>query len=307
MTPAKLKWRRYTIRNECQGDVEQFHQEYPSDDNEAFIVSGRPYFDTKSLVVMRDRYQRKPLRRGYLDEDATGRVTFADDVKGYISIYEEPRPGGIYCIGADVAEGLVKGDYSAAQVLLRRRGSPLQQAAAWHGHIDADLFGTELVKLAKYYNQCWIGVEVNNHGLTTNKAIIRLKYYRIYMRQRLDEQTPDNTDKLGWQTNTQTRPIMLDDLKKGIRDGSVIIHDAGTIGECFSFVINDKGKPEASGDCNDDTVIALAIAVQMHQLCPMTGVDIPEPPIPGAGRNDFHARRKRLESKRDVASDATGY
>ena len=307
MTPEKLKWRRYTIRNECQGDVEQFHQEYPSDDQEAFIVSGRTYFGTKSLVAMRDKHQRKPMRRGYLEEDANGHVMFVDEPKGYISIYEGPTPGGVYCIGADVAEGLAKGDYSDAQVLRRGRGTPLDQVAVWHGHIDADLFGSELVKLAKYYNQCWIGIEVNNHGLTTNKALIRLKYYRVYMRQRLDEQQPDDTDKLGWQTNTQTRPIMLDDLKKSIRDQSVVIHDYSTIEECFTFVVNDKGKPEATGDCNDDSVMALAVAVQMHQLCPMSGVDIPQPPIPGSGRKDFHGRMKQREMRLDVASDVTGY
>jgi hypothetical protein len=307
MTPEKLKWRRYTIRNECQGDVEQFHQEYPADDQEAFIITGRPYFDAKSLVAMRDKYQRKPLRRGYLEEDDNGYVTFIDEPKGYISIYEEPTPGGVYCIGADVAEGLAKGDYSDAQILRRGRGTPLDQVAVWHGHIDADLFGAELVKLAKYYNQCWIGIEVNNHGLTTNKAVIRLKYYRVYMRQRLDEQQPDDTDKLGWQTNTQTRPIMLDDLKKSIRDQSVIIHDYCTIEECFTFVVNDKGKPEATGDCKDDSVMALAVAVQMHQLCPMSGVDIPIPPIPGSGRRDFHSRLKQRDRQRDVASSVTGY
>jgi hypothetical protein len=242
-----------------------------------------------------------------LEEDTDGRVTFVDDAKGYISIYENPQPGGIYCIGADVAEGLAKGDYSDAQVLRRGRGTPLDQVAVWHGHIDADLYGTELVKLAKYYNQCWIGIEVNNHGLTTIKAVIRLKYYRVYMRQRLDEQQPDDTDKLGWQTNTQTRPIMLDDLKKSIRDGSINIHDYGTIKECFTFVVNDKGKPEATGDCNDDSVMALALAVQMHQLCPMSGASIPDPPIPGSDRNDFHSRLQRRAAQRDVASDVTGY
>ena len=43
----------------------------------------------------------------------------------------------------------------------------------WHGHIDPDLFGDELYKLGVFYNYAYLGVENNNHGLTT------LKRYKI--------------------------------------------------------------------------------------------------------------------------------
>jgi hypothetical protein len=305
LSDAKLKWRRQTIKSKCQGDVEQFHQEYPSDDQEAFIVSGRPFFDQTKILEIKTKHQKPPIKRGYLEwvnpDDKRGDVTFIEDPKGYISIWSEPKPLGCYCIGADVAEGLEKGDYSTCDVLDR---DTFEQAAQWHGHIDPDMFGEELVKLAIYYNRCWIGPEINNHGLTTAKAIVRLRYPRLYMRKTLDEREPDLTDKLGWRTDTQTRPIMLDDYKKAMRDG-LIIHSERTISECLTFVRNSKGKPEAQGDCYDDTVLAGAITIQMHKLCPMTRPKM-EDVNPLEHRNDYHSRRKRKPG-REVTSEATGY
>src|SRR5690606_20880486 len=96
-----------------------------------------------------------------------GKVDFVDDPKGYISIWKEPEPDLFYCIGADVAEGLAHGDFSCAYV-----GDPqFDVVAEWHGHIDPDLYGVELVKLARYYNDAYLGVENNNHGLTTLSSI----------------------------------------------------------------------------------------------------------------------------------------
>jgi hypothetical protein len=298
LSDAKLKWRRQTIKSKCQGDVEQFHQEYPSDDQEAFIVSGRPFFDQQKILEIKTKHQKPPIKRGYLEwvnpDDKRGDVTFIEDPKGYISIWSEPKPFGCYCIGADVAEGLEKGDYSTCDVLDR---DSFEQAAQWHGHIDPDMFGEELVKLAIYYNRCWIGPEINNHGLTTAKAIVKLRYPRLYMRKTLDEREPDPTDKLGWRTDTQTRPIMLDDYKKAMRDG-LIIHSETTIGECLTFVRNEKGKPEAQGDCYDDTVLAGAITIQMHKLCPMTR------PI---SLEEQKKRRRKLQEEMEPGSDVTGW
>ena len=79
-----------------------------------------------------------------------------------------------YCIGADVAEGLEHGDYSCRP---RHRRQDRRVVACFHARIDADLFGSDvLFNLGRWYNQALIGVESNNHGLTTNKALHRVGY-----------------------------------------------------------------------------------------------------------------------------------
>ena len=38
-------WRRYTIRNDCNNDLQFFKQEYPSTPTEAFLTTGMKVFD----------------------------------------------------------------------------------------------------------------------------------------------------------------------------------------------------------------------------------------------------------------------
>ena len=69
-TLEQIAWRRKTISDKCDGDVAKFHQEYPSNDREAFLVSGRPVFDlhlleARSLVAQ----QRDPVFQGLLIYD----------------------------------------------------------------------------------------------------------------------------------------------------------------------------------------------------------------------------------------------
>ena len=41
----QLAWRRYTIKNKCNNDINMFKQYYPATANEAFLTSGRKVFD----------------------------------------------------------------------------------------------------------------------------------------------------------------------------------------------------------------------------------------------------------------------
>ena len=134
-------------------------------------------------------------------------------------------------------------------------------------HIDPDLFSEELVKLAVFYNRAWLGIEANNHGLTTIKSAVRLKYNRLYQRQTdFDKRHEEQTKRDRLKTTSVTRPLMLDDLE-GDREKSIRINSGRLIGECLSFVRNKKGKPEAEHGCHDDTMAA-GIALQVLQDVP---------------------------------------
>jgi len=49
----QLQWRRNTIINKCGSDPDKFKQEYPSNDQEAFLTSGRAYFPASQLDLLR--------------------------------------------------------------------------------------------------------------------------------------------------------------------------------------------------------------------------------------------------------------
>lgn len=262
LTWEQLNWRRYTVANKCQGDEELFMQEYPSTAEEAFISSGRPKFNIPALR----KYQtitKPPIKRGYLQWDesqgAEKKVKFVEDAKGYISIWKDPIKGEHYALGSDVAEGLVDGDFSCGYV----GDSQFDIVARWHGHIDPDLFGVELVKLAMFYNDAYLGVESNNHGLTTLTAIKKLEYWNIYYTKTFDKIAETMTQKMGWATTARTKPFMIDKLAEFIREFHLGIYDDLLIAEAFTYIIEDNGKTNAQPGTHDDTIMACAIMLQL--------------------------------------------
>ena len=64
LTNDQLEWRRWCIRNNCQGDIDQFKQEYPSNPEEAFLSTGQCIFD-KEAIIERLRHVPKPIKQGY--------------------------------------------------------------------------------------------------------------------------------------------------------------------------------------------------------------------------------------------------
>lgn len=252
ITWEQMNWRKYCINNKCHGDLEKFHQEYPSTPEEAFIASGRPRFATGALKKYMKNVQEGEL--GYLEEGV-----FVPDPNGYIEIIKKPEKDMFYCIGADVAEGLATGDFSAAHVLDQN----LESVAVWHAHIDPDLFGKELVKLAVYYNEAYLGVESNNHGRTTLKSIMDEDYYNIYFAKIYDKAADTVTQKVGWSTTSRTKPLMINKLAEYIREKWIGIKHKETIRECLTYIIEDNGSTNAQLGCHDDLVMSLGIALMV--------------------------------------------
>jgi hypothetical protein len=277
--PVFLPWDAHPARDEewyqaklkeavSEDDV---HQEFPRTDQEAFVASGRPAFDTKALSMLLEKAVDPPKTGDLSLEDGKPRKPrFHENAKGYLRIWRLPQHGRRYVIGADVAEGLGHGDYSCAHVLEARS---LDLVAEWHGHIDPDLFGVELYKLGRFYHGALLGVERNNHGLTTLTVLRQghpvhsdvKPYPRLYFEETVDFATNRPTKHFGWHTNLKTRPLMIDDLARMIRERLLGLSSRETIEECLGFVIDDRGKPRAVEGQHDDRVMALAIAVQMAQ------------------------------------------
>lgn len=258
LTYEQLNWRRWAIANKCGGDEEGFRQEYPSTPEEAFIATGRPRFQIASLRKY-GTVTKEPIMRGYLRWDVKGKtVRFEEDKKGYIAIWSKPEKR-YYAIGADVAEGLKEGDYSCGVV----GTEDFDIVASWYGHIDPDIFGEELVKLAIFYNEAYLGVEANNHGLTTLKAIQRLEYWNIFYQKTYDKINDVLTTKMGWTTSTRTKPLMIDKLAEFVREIYLGIPWDVLISEMTTYIIEDNGSTNAQTGCYDDTVMATAILLQV--------------------------------------------
>lgn len=274
--PRKLAFYRRKAKD-FAATPERLPQEYPSTWQEAFIASGKNVFNPLALQEMEkdatpledvDYYKITPLEDRPYEEFELEQISFEENetpddftYKAPLKIWEKPKPYKEYVIGADVAEGLKGGDFSVATVV---DISTMAVVARWRGHCDPDKFGEILGALGTYYNYALIGVEVNNHGLTTVQKLRDTFYTNLYKRDRgYDEEWETPTVNLGWKTDMRTKRLMIDDLIKLVRERVIRDKDIVFINEAFSYVRDERGRMNAEEGSHDDVVMSTAIAYQL--------------------------------------------
>jgi hypothetical protein len=102
-----------------------------------------------------------------------------------------------------------------------------------------------------------LGIENNNHGLTTLKAAQRYSYRNLYRTRKLQKRNPEATETLGWRTTSATKPLAIDELAAAIRDSEIGIYCSRTVGELKAFIRDQNGRTH--GSPHDDRVMSLAI------------------------------------------------
>lgn len=248
---------------------EKLSQEYPCTAEESFLASGRPRFDVPTLM----EYLKHcvPGERGDLETYGNA-VQFIKSDKGNLEVWKRPVAGKQYFIGADVAKGKKDGDYSCAPVY----DADKNLVAMWHGHIDPDAFGSSiLVNLGNWYNEALAAPEENNHGLTTINAMKNI-YTNIYQRTSHDKITDVEKKELGWWTSTRTKPLIIDNLARLIREKLLGCKSELMIKELIKYVVGDDGDTNASTG-HDDTVMSSAIILFVMDPFITELVQMPEP------------------------------
>lgn len=266
----QLTWRRWCIKNNCGGDEQQFKQEYPINPQEAFISSGNCIFD-KEIVINRVQELPKPLKIGYFeykydDTMPMGKkisdIKWVNDKNGYIEIYELPNIYK-YCIGGDTAgEG---SDWFTGHVLNAKTG---KQVARLRHQMDEDLYVRQMYCLGYWYNSkdkegrispALMCIE-SNFSSFPNKELVRLGYTNMFVREKEDRFSGVIDKSYGFKTTSVTRPVIIAELVKIVRESVELIYDKLTLEEMLTFVRNEKGRPEAQQGAHDDLVMGLAIA-----------------------------------------------
>lgn len=252
LTDAQLMFRRRKI---AQNGIDLFRQEYPAAADEAFLTSGRPVFNPDQIAEMLKNAPPPIAQMALEGED------FYAHPRGELKCYLPHDPQGTYYIGVDVGGG-VKRDWSVAQVFDERG----RQAAVWRGQIEPDAFATTLLHLGNFFNEARIIVESNNHGILPCTRLAKdFAYPNFYTDEVYDKLSDKMTERLGFNTNVRTKPLIIDKLRATLRNREIEIYDRDTLEEMRSFIVTESGSMEAEDGTFDDCVMALALVNHINE------------------------------------------
>ena len=260
LTLEQLYWREYAIQDKCRGSIDKFHENYPTNVEEAFLSQGTNVFP-KDLCDDLELLCKEPILIGDVVE-RMGKTKIKPNPHGHFTLWEKPKDDEIYFLTVDSAGGIkdidkqdkVEPDPSCIDVWKRSTG---RQVAQWHGHIDYDLIADLVEMIGNLFNRGKACVELMNHGYTVVADLDRA-HYPLY-------ETKD--DAPGWLTTKKTKPQMVDGLYCMARDGDLQILCKQTISEMRTF-IEESGKFNAASGCHDERVDTGGMASQMMRLLP---------------------------------------
>ena len=291
-----LNWRRSSIRNRCQGSLNEFDRQYPSTWETAFKTAAISIFDMARIDNLKGTSPRKP-ELGTLF-DLHGSIQFRPQQNGIVTMTLPPDPDYFrgYVGGADVAEGLDTGDFSCAVVMKRL---PLEVVCVIKGRdgrqVDIDEFVDQIRMISKYYDDASILVESNADGGSVNRLLTE-RGCRNVLREK--DVGLSGSERLGWRNTSTSRRMGVALLQTAFNSGELDVWNEDILSE-FSTFVTVNGRPQAINKRKrrvqgmsrtgffDDGVFACIGAVLAHE-----GLPAPRP-------NRWHQRRKDvIELKR---------
>lgn len=236
-------------------------------------VTGKTVFNAKAVAERLERI-RPPAAEGLFEYDIAEdgvhirNIQWIEEKDGPIKVYKPPQEGRPYVIGGDTAgDG---SDWFVGQVLDNVTGV---QAAVLRHEYDEDTYARQMYCLGRWYNNAMLAPETNFSTYPV-KLLDLMGYQNLYVRE--IEDTYDGTTKhaFGFRTDRLTRPVIVSELIRVLRDNIDIVNDKDTLLEMLTFVRNEKQRPEAEPGAHDDCVISLAIA---HYVRPQQTMQVTAP------------------------------
>lgn len=179
-------------------------------------------------------------------------------------LYRHPQPGEFFVIFGDGAQG--GEDKNNVQFLSKTHGDfPL--VLSMHG-VMAEATVHIRQALEYIYQKTKvrpvIALERNNGGASAMLDLYNSNHEGHYKCYFMRDPNGIPTDKLGFDTNTLTRPKMLGEWLAAYNSKLVQIYDQETQEQHQTFIVNRNGKPEAAPNTHDDAVMASAGAWQLY-------------------------------------------
>lgn len=211
-----------------------------------------------------EEYKLIDKNKIYFDYRNNAGNRFVKDETTFI-VFKPYIEGHKYIIGADVARGDGT-DYSTIHVI---DIDTLEVVAEYRDKIAPDLFAHVICNVGMEYGEAYLVVECNSFGLATAIDLSRkMNYARMYYSKNIQEiyvrpydyKVSENETIPGFQTSKRTRPLVVNNLRAHLREGTLKIYSKRLMGEFKTFVQNGE-RAEAEKGKNDDLIFALAIAL----------------------------------------------
>lgn len=282
----QLAWRRWSIHEECEKDVDIFKRDYPSNWEEAFQKSGKARFNNTGLSVLKKRAQSVTPQYGIIEEK-DNRFLFRTTEKNEAThiIFEKPQPNRRYILPVDTmtGESQVAGldpDRHAAGVL---RPGYWGTDGKWTRaalvarvipcRFDVDVLTRLVWRLARYYggssqSGCIIAPEINmDRGMI---ELLKLKNANFYMREIFNKREEKTTTAIGYRTDEASREVLVERLAGEIREWNtpgrgLDVADPTSLEELENFIRKENGRCEAAEGFHDDSVIMLGLGVELSE------------------------------------------
>lgn len=234
-----------------------------------FLTSGSSVFDLVDIRAIEDGFSDYPVQDLRKNEKFKSLHKYRDN----LLIFDEPKPGYRYSIGADVATGRAR-DYSAFTIYDHTG----EEAGVFKGRIPIGQYSDLLATIGKLYNRALLAPESNDIGLGVATKLQENGYPNLYYSTKLlkkkGQSKADQEEIPGWYTTKKNRPIIIAGLEEDIRLGHVITKDRFFVQEAYTFIYDSQNRPVAMGkkesasaseealgddDYTDDTIIGKAI------------------------------------------------
>lgn len=183
---------------------------------------------------------------------------------GELQIYEESKPGHLYVIAVDTAEGQGL-DYSAFVVIDATQAPYKVVAKYYNNKISPMTFPNVIYNVGAQYNMAHILVETNAIGMQVAEVLHSdLEYENIFSTtnlgrggQRISSGFKKNS-KLGVKMTAQIKSIGCSNLKGLLEHNKMIVEDFDIISELTSFVASSSSFAAEPG-CHDDLTMCLVM------------------------------------------------
>lgn len=285
VTPEQLNWRRWAIANRTQGDLDDFHQEYPATLEQSFLASGRTVFSQLLVNRMVGAVEKEPLPvTGTLEATSFreyrafhGIVQVPQDPKwvegpGPWRLWNQPEKTGQYLVAGDPAgddsmDKLERAMHAAVVI----DHSTRKQVAEIEMQGDTDEFAAQIYLAALFFNRATIAVETTGGwGAPILRRIRRDWMYQfVYKRKRLIDGAEGQTEELGWDTNRVTKNFLVDVGKEMLREGTHGIRSRHLARQFTTYVRDAKSKYGPSPGERADLLMAWLIGQMVAQETPI--------------------------------------